>query len=219
MLKAKSIEEVPLQTIPVGKDHLPAERIGGVKEFASTAVDYNAFVEEAIRWLPEGEKGDAGIRSEVSELDTGSALLRGLGEKTSSSANRDHRDDVESQAQRKRVLIADDNADMRDYLRRAPGGSVSGGGRFRWPRSIAVGARVGSGFDLVRRHDAESGRVWSLASGTCGRRSGVRARGATLGAAGEEAVLEGIRAGADEYLIKPFSARELNRARGRANPA
>jgi DNA-binding response OmpR family regulator len=27
--------------------------------------------------------------------------------------------------------------------------------------------------------------------------------------AGEEAVLEGIRAGADEYLIKPFSAREL----------
>ena len=27
--------------------------------------------------------------------------------------------------------------------------------------------------------------------------------------AGEEAILEGIRAGADEYLIKPFSAREL----------
>ena len=69
-------------TIPVGKDHLPAERIGGEKELTSTAVDYNAFVEEAIRWLPETDKGDAGIRSEVSELDTGSALLRGLGEKT-----------------------------------------------------------------------------------------------------------------------------------------
>ena len=27
--------------------------------------------------------------------------------------------------------------------------------------------------------------------------------------AGEEAILEGIRAGADDYLIKPFSAREL----------
>jgi CheY-like chemotaxis protein/anti-sigma regulatory factor (Ser/Thr protein kinase) len=196
-------------TIPVGKDHLPAERIGGLKELASTAVDYNAFVEEALRWLPEADKGDAGIRSEVSELDAGSALLRGFGEKISSSADRDRRDDPESRAQRKRVLIADDNADMRDYRRRLLADryqvvTVSDGREALLSARESVPALILSdvmmpnldGFGLLQavRADAALAAVPVVL---------LSAR------AGEEAVLEGIRAGADEYLIKPFSAREL----------
>ena len=68
--------------IPAGKDHLPAERIGGENALTSTAVDYNAFVEEAMRWLPDADERDAGIKTEVSELDTESGLLRGLGKTT-----------------------------------------------------------------------------------------------------------------------------------------
>ena len=34
--------------IPVGKAHLPPEQIG-----ASTAVGVNAYIEEALRWLPD----------------------------------------------------------------------------------------------------------------------------------------------------------------------
>jgi PAS domain S-box-containing protein len=196
-------------TIPVGKDHLPAERIGGEKELASTAVDYNAFVEEAIRWLPETDTGDAGIRSEVSELDAGTALPRGLGEKTSSPADRDHGDNEESRAQRKRVLIADDNADMRDYLRRLLADryevvAVSDGREALRSARQSVPALILSdvmmpnldGFGLLQaiRADAALASVPVVL---------LSAR------AGEEAVLEGIRAGADEYLIKPFSAREL----------
>ena len=69
-------------TIPAGKDHLPAERIGGENALTSTSLDYNAFVVEAMRWLPETGEGDPGIKAEVSELDTESALLRGLGKKS-----------------------------------------------------------------------------------------------------------------------------------------
>ncbi len=102
-------------TIPAGKDHLPAERIGGENALTSTAVDYNAFVEEAMRWLPDTEEEAARLKTEVSELDAESALLRGLGKRPVSSVDRDHSHDTERGVQRRRVVIADDNADMRDY--------------------------------------------------------------------------------------------------------
>jgi signal transduction histidine kinase len=76
--------------IPAGKDHLPAERIGGDEALPSTSVDDNAFLEEAMRWLPDTDEGDAGIKREVSELDTESALRRRLGKKTVLPANREH---------------------------------------------------------------------------------------------------------------------------------
>jgi PleD family two-component response regulator len=136
-------------------------------------------------------------------------LLRGLGEKTSSSADRDHRDDVENRSQRKRVLIADDNADMRDYLRRLLAdryevATVSDGREALLSARESVPALILSdvmmpnldGFGLLQavRADAALASVPVVL---------LSAR------AGEEAVLDGIRAGADEYLIKPFSAREL----------
>ena len=39
-------------TIPMGRSHLPSNRIGGERTMASTAVRAEAYVEEALRWLP-----------------------------------------------------------------------------------------------------------------------------------------------------------------------
>ena len=40
-------------TIPTGRDHLPADRIGGTRSLASTALGATPYVEEAFRWLPD----------------------------------------------------------------------------------------------------------------------------------------------------------------------
>ena len=40
--------------IPIGSGHLPPEQMRNVRELASTAVRAEAFVEEALRWLPDG---------------------------------------------------------------------------------------------------------------------------------------------------------------------
>ncbi len=40
-------------SVPLGKAHLPADRIGGTRTLASTAIGAAPFVEEALRWLPE----------------------------------------------------------------------------------------------------------------------------------------------------------------------
>ena len=42
-------------TIPLGMAHLPADRIGAPRTLGSTAVGAGAFVEEALRWLPDEE--------------------------------------------------------------------------------------------------------------------------------------------------------------------
>ncbi len=82
--------------LPFGKAHLPAERIGANRKpnIASGSV---AFVEEAWRWLPQ---------------EAGEHLCRGAGEQNTffSSAPLPLRSSA-------RILLADDNADMRDYLK------------------------------------------------------------------------------------------------------
>ena len=195
-------------TIPAGKDHLPAERIGGETR-VSAAVDYNAFVEEAMRWLPDTDEREAAIKTEVSELDTESGLLRGLGKTNVSFADRDHSSNIDSYAERQRVVVADDNSDMRNYLRRLLADrydvvAVSDGQEAFLAARESVPVLILSdvmmpnldGFGLLQavRKDPLLAAVPVVL---------LSAR------AGEEAILEGIRAGADEYLIKPFSAREL----------
>src|SRR5262249_46122250 len=39
--------------VPLGKDHLPADRIEGVRTLPSTGVGATPFVDEALGWLPE----------------------------------------------------------------------------------------------------------------------------------------------------------------------
>ena len=108
-----------------------------------------------------------------------------------------------------RVLVADDNADMREYLARILGAhwtvdAVSDGHeallhvRRQRPDVIVTDVMMPGldGFGLLRalRADPELSGIPVVM---------LSAR------AGEEARIEGIEAGANDYLVKPFSGREL----------
>jgi PAS domain S-box-containing protein len=107
------------------------------------------------------------------------------------------------------VLVADDNGDMRDYLRRllseryrvevvTDGEQALKAARRHRPDLILSDVMMPrlDGFGLLRavRSDPKLNDVPLVL---------LSAR------AGEEASIEGIEAGADDYLVKPFSAREL----------
>jgi signal transduction histidine kinase/DNA-binding response OmpR family regulator len=174
-------------SIPLGKEHLPADRVGAARAAPSTGIRAAAFVEEALRWLPGGggDVHDAEIEKEL------------IG--PASSASPDH----------SFVLLADDNADMRDYVRRllalrydveavADGQAALEAAGRRRPDLVLTDVMMPrlDGFGLLRAlraaPDLRDVPVVLLSA-----------------RAGEEAKVEGLEAGADDYLTKPFSAREL----------
>ncbi len=180
-------------SIPAGSDHLPPERISAPRSLASTAVGYNAYIEEAFRWIPQSGSDSHASAPRATQNDM---VFTGGGSPATTS-------------ERPRILIADDNADMRDYLRRllsdrydviaAPDGEEALRlAAARPPVLILSDVMMPNldGFGLLKaiRADAALAAVPFIL---------LSAR------AGEEATLEGIRAGADDYLVKPFSAREL----------
>src|SRR4029079_18313227 len=109
---------------------------------------------------------------------------------------------------RERILVVDDNADMREYLRQllcdwtieiATDGAVAlEAARERRPDLVITDVMMPrlDGFGLLRelRRDPRTDTVPVLM---------LSAR------AGKEARVSGLSAGADDYIIKPFSAREL----------
>jgi anti-anti-sigma factor len=169
-------------TVPLGTAHLPAERVAPAPEEpqpTSSSV-VEPFVAEALRWLPSGP-------GEPTAGPTSRALSVGGG----------------------RVLVADDNADMRDYLHRllAPRYAVQvvADGRAALeavhadPPDLVVSDVMMPELDGMAllgalRADPRTARVPVLL---------LSAR------AGQEAAVEGLASGADDYLTKPFTAREL----------
>ncbi len=113
------------------------------------------------------------------------------------------------QASRGRLLVVDDNADMRDYLQRLL--------QAQW--RVEVCNNGVEALAIVERDppDLILSDVMMPQLDGFGLLAALRAHPATrdipvmlLSArAGEEARLEGLQAGADDYLVKPFSAREL----------
>ena len=105
--------------------------------------------------------------------------------------------------------MADDNADMRRYVLRLLAGSYT-------VEAVADGAAA---LDAVRRQppDLILSDVMMPRLDGFGLLKELRADPATAGVpvillsarAGEESRVEGVEAGADDYLVKPFSAREL----------
>ena len=90
-------------TIPLGTAHLPAERIQAARSLASTGIGAGAYAEEAERWLPD----------DWSTADV--TMLPSLGSRAPASPS-------EPAATRDLIVVADDNADMRQYLRHLLGG-------------------------------------------------------------------------------------------------
>ncbi len=110
---------------------------------------------------------------------------------------------------RLRILLADDNADMRDYVRRllaeqylvkavADGETALAAARKRLPDLVLTDVMMPrlDGFGFLRELRADP-LTRSLPVIMLSAR------------AGEESRVEGLKAGADDYLTKPFSAQEL----------
>jgi PAS domain S-box-containing protein len=173
--------------IPVGNAHLPLDSVGAAP-LDAIARFARPYVDEALQWIrgadastPASDRGAASA-AEIAIPDA----IRGA-----------------------RVVLADDNADMRDYLQRllaasfdveaaADGDDALVAARRRRPDLVLTDVMmpVLDGFGLLRalRTDPSLQRVPVIM---------LSAR------AGEESRVEGLRAGADDYLVKPFSAREL----------
>ncbi|HEX5508689.1 MAG TPA: response regulator [Pseudolabrys sp.] len=173
-------------TVPAGRNHLPPEQIGVTKRRAVTSLGATPFVEEALRWLPHAD-----TQQNVGDLDVTGHVA------------------AASNGARPFVLIADDNADLRDYLRRLLTANYE-------VETVADGEAALTAIsrripDLVLA-DIMMPRLDGLALVT---RLRAEPRTAALpiillsARAGEEAKEEGLAAGATDYLVKPFSAREL----------
>jgi signal transduction histidine kinase len=173
-------------SIPTGFAHLPADRLGGARTLASTGVRSEAYVGEVLKWLPD----------ETNQIET---LSSSLPEIAATQTN-------ESRA---RVLLADDNTDMREYLRRLLATKYDVEAVADGESALAAMSR--EKFDLVLSDVMMPkldgfGLLKALRADEKTRTIPVILLSAR---AGEESQVEGMGAGADDYLIKPFSAREL----------
>ncbi|PCC73644.1 PAS domain S-box-containing protein [Nannocystis exedens] len=168
-------------TIPLGHAHLPADRLRPAAP-APAAFGAAPYVGDALRWVPEPCARRLAAAGAEPPRPPGA---------------------------RPRILLADDNADMRDYVRRLlaarydvvavdNGAEALARARSDPPDLILADVMMPrlDGFGLLEaiRSDPRTLEVPVLL---------VSAR------AGEEARVQGMRAGADDYLTKPFSAREL----------
>jgi signal transduction histidine kinase len=150
-----------------------------VNDEGGKAFDGKAYVEEAFGWL-----GQADAKSDRSA--TGASL------------------DVSG-----RILLADDNADMAAYARRLLSE--------RWAVDTAGNGREAIRMARERRPDVIVADIMMPELDGLGLlrelRSDLDLRSIPVillsARAGEEARIEGLAAGADDYLVKPFSSRDL----------
>jgi signal transduction histidine kinase len=184
-------------SVPLGSAHLPADRISATGPSSSAALSPNHQVEEGLRWLP----------------DPGQTAL--VASKPPVNAKRDaaphrmaHQEDP-STARRARILLVDDNADMRAYVGRLL--------RERYEVETVTDGETALAAVQARRPDLVLTDVMMPGLDGVGLlrqlRSDPRTRAIPVimlsARAGEDAHIEGLEAGADDYVIKPFSAREL----------
>jgi PAS domain S-box-containing protein len=168
--------------IPRGSEHLPREQVSLAPRSPTAGVtqsQLDAFMAEAQQWTPAEEAHPPAAPTAVAG------------------------------APRKRIVLADDNADMRDYVRRllehehdvvavGDGRHALEEVRARRPDLLLsdVMMPVMDGLELLREVRADP-TLRTLPVLLLSAR------------AGEEARVGGLEVGADDYLTKPFSAREL----------
>ncbi|GBE90299.1 ATP-binding protein [Nostoc cycadae] len=173
-------------SIPTGCDHLPSDRISGMTNTSilSPTIQASAtYIAEALRWLPE-----------ESNRDEESSLLPVTCHLSPSSL---------------RILLVDDNADMRDYVQRllslqyevetvGDGIAALASIRQKMPDIVLTDIMMPKldGFGLLQelRANPETQTLPVIL---------LSAR------AEEESCVAGLNIGADDYLIKPFSVKEL----------
>jgi signal transduction histidine kinase len=174
-------------TLPPGSAHLPEDRVGGARRRQPDPQRAQAFVAEALRWLPDGSENS--LEPPVGRDDAAA--------------------DIVASQQDAHVLVVDDSADMRDYITRLLAK--------RWRVETARDGR--DALERLRANKPDLVLTDVMMPGLDGLGLLREIRGdlslrdlpvIMLSArAGEEARVEGLDAGADDYLTKPFSAREL----------
>src|ERR1039458_834985 len=177
--------------VPFGSSHLPAERLAVADQPSPNTLGAAPYVQEALRWLPGENSGEEPLVKDLAYEEMGVLLER-----------KDHE-------KRARILLADDNRDMREYVQRllsrkfsvtavADGEEALASARDNPPDLVLTDVMMPrmNGFELLRalRSDAATAAIPIVM---------LSAR------AGEEAESEGLESGADDYLVKPFTAREL----------
>jgi PAS domain S-box-containing protein len=172
--------------IPTGTAHLAISEIRRSRE--STTLRSSAYIEEAWRWLTD-VNSDA---IKLSELNTEINPIP-----------------APQTTKKSRILLVEDNADMRDYVK-----------RLLEQRYIVETASDGVAAliainqckpdlvltDVMMPRLDGFGLLQQLRSQPETRELPIILLSAR---AGEEARVEGLESGADDYLIKPFSTREL----------
>lgn len=175
--------------VPKGTRHLATDAIRETSSAASTA-GTNPFVIEALRWLSDDPTAadilPSGLEGDLTASSTHARTIAGG-----------------------HVLVVDDNADMREYLARLL--------RTHW--TVTTAADGEAALAAIDRHTPDLVLSDVMMPGIDGfellktLRSSSRTSAIPVimlsARAGEEATIEGIQAGADDYLVKPFAAREL----------
>lgn len=176
-------------TLPFGLDHLAADSVATTAGIRNSPGLAEPYIQEALRWMPSApsQSGDP--------------------ESTSSSISHESAADA---AKKARVVIADDNTDMREYLARLLRGAgyivdtVSDG-----QEALAA---IRTNVPELLISDVMMPRLDGLALLSALRSDSRTASVPVLllsARAGQEASIEGLQAGADGYLVKPFEAAEL----------
>ncbi|SEN28722.1 Signal transduction histidine kinase [Stigmatella aurantiaca] len=174
--------------LPRGSAHLPPERIERTPRLDSFSAGIAPFVEEAQRWSSDAT--GAGMPS------AGASDEPGL--------------EVPEELARARILLVDDNADLRTYVAGLLG---------RVFRHVETATNGNDALERVRAQPPDLilsdvmmpgldgfGLVRALRAGEDTRAIPIILLSAR---AGDESTVEGLQSGADDYLVKPFSAREL----------
>jgi signal transduction histidine kinase/DNA-binding response OmpR family regulator/serine phosphatase RsbU (regulator of sigma subunit) len=173
--------------LPLGRDHLPADQVADDAAGGDTAGG-----DQAEAFVAEA------LRWLDGDADGATALPSAPG------------------GDRARILVADDNADMRRYVADLLTGD----------HDVLAAPDGAAALELARRDppDLILTDVMMPNLDGFGLLRALRADPATMtipvvmlsARAGEDGTVEGLEAGADDYLVKPFAARELQ-ARVRSN--
>ncbi|WP_419581343.1 response regulator [Stieleria magnilauensis] len=185
--------------IPIRREAASGEQAVDGNDAVSTGTGSTPYVEEALRWLADDLVGEEDFpdppRIQPHPTSVAGPIAGEIAE------THDH--------PRSRILVADDNADMRQYIKRLLSDDYSvtvvADGQAAWERAQA------EHFDLILT-DVMMPRLDGY--GLLARlRENPRTRDIPIimlsARAGEESRVDGMEAGADDYLVKPFSAREL----------
>lgn len=178
--------------LPLASEKNSTERSSEPRPHPVAPIPDNPYLREAEGWVSDVVL--AGNAPGVAHFDNKGADIKG---------------DKPSRRRLERVLLADDNADMREYVKRllsvayevdvVNNGVQALASVIKHPPDLVISDVMMpemNGFELVRelKKSDDTAQIPLIL---------LSAR------AGEEATIEGLDAGADEYLVKPFAAKEL----------